>query len=294
MSDDAPAVAAVSHDDNPGGVSIEQLVAELPAPVAELGAGAHWDVVRVAPTGATVWRLRRADGSLVYLKVAPGAGGAAEALRVEAGRLGWLAGVLAGNDLDVPTVLASVTDEASGEHYLAMTALAGEPADRSGARGDAESLLALLAGALRTLHDRPVPSADGAVSSVDDLLARAGERVRSGAVDRSRFQPIHARYTPEQLYEHLLVLRPTSGEDPVVVHGDPALDNTIIDGGRVAGYVGVGRARVADRYLDLAIVARELARHVSPHALGPFFSAYGIDAPDVRKVDFYLMLDEFS
>jgi aminoglycoside phosphotransferase len=193
----------------------------------------------------------------------------------------------------VPAVLASVTDAASGEHYLATAEVAGEPADRSGARGDGEALVALLARGLRALHDRPVTVADPLAVSVDDHLARAGDRVRQGLVDRSAFEPIHARYTPEQLYEHLLALRPPVPEDRVLVHGDPTLDNTIVAGDRVAGYVDVGRAGVADRYLDLAIVARDLANRVSPHALGPFFAEYGIEAPDVGKVDFYLLLDEF-
>jgi kanamycin kinase len=70
------------------------------------------------------------------------------------------------------------------------------------------------------------------------------------------------------------------------------LDNTRVDAGRVVGYTGAGGAGVADRYLDLAVVARELADRVSPHALGPFFAAYGIDTPSMRKIDFYLLLDE--
>jgi aminoglycoside phosphotransferase len=130
-------------------------------------------------------------------------------------------------------------------------------------------------------------------SSIDDRLALAARRLGAGLVDPREFEPIHSRYEPETLYEHLLTMRPPGPEDPVVVHGDPSLDNTILAGDRVSGYVDLGRAGVSDRYLDLAIVSRELATRVSPHALGPFFAAYGLDAPDVRKVDFYLLLDEF-
>jgi aminoglycoside phosphotransferase len=131
------------------------------------------------------------------------------------------------------------------------------------------------------------------VVTIDDRLASAAQRIEEGLVDPREFEPIHARYRPEQLYEHLLTMRPPGPEDAVVVHGDPSLDNTLLAAGRVTGYVDLGRAGVSDRYLDLAIVARELATRVSPHALGPFFDAYGVDAPDVRKVDFYLLLDEF-
>jgi aminoglycoside phosphotransferase len=281
---------AVSVADNPGGVSIDRLVAELPPPIADLGTGARWSVVQVAPTGATVWRLDRTGGAAVYLKVAPEAAGAAGRLRREEERLGWLSD-LAGAALALPAVVASATDPETGDHYLALTEVPGLHAGRAETRGDAESLIGALAAGLRALHELPATTGP-AVTTVDDLLARAGARVEEDLVDPRRFEPLHARYTPGQLHQHLITLRPPGPEDPVVVHGDPRLDNTLVRDGRVSGYVGLSRSGVADRYLDLAIVARELAKYVSPHALGPFFAAYGIDAPDVRKVDFYLLLDE--
>src|SRR6185503_20479499 len=73
-----------AHAGNPGGMPIEQLVAELPPAVAGLGAGARWNVVAVAPIGVTVWRLERPGEPAVFLKVAPDAGGGAARLRAEA------------------------------------------------------------------------------------------------------------------------------------------------------------------------------------------------------------------
>lgn len=305
--------AVHSYDDNPGGVSIDRLVAELPPAIAAVGAGTRWQAIGVAATGTTVWRLERVGEPAMFLKVAPEVGGGAALLRAEADRLAWLSRLLAdaaphsGVDpggsrgrfgggpvagISVPSVVASATDPASGEHYLATTELVGSPAARSEILTDAEALIDALASGLRALHDLPRAPCPFVVS-VDGLLREAAERVRLGLVDRRQFEPIHARYSPEQLYRHLLAMRPEVPEDPVVVHGDPTLDNTLIAGGRVAGYVDLGRAGVSDRYLDLAIVARELATRVSPHALGPFFTAYGVAGPDVRKVDFYLLLDEF-
>ena len=41
-------------------------------------------------------------------------------------------------------------------------------------------------------------------------------------------------------------------------------------------------------------LARSLAHAVSPEALGPFFDAYGVELPDVRRIDFYVLLDELA
>jgi aminoglycoside 3'-phosphotransferase II len=282
--------AAVSLADNPGGVSIDRLVAELPPGIAELGAPARWEAVSVAANGATVWRLERPAGHRVYLKAAPEAGGAAGQLRGEADRLRWLS-ALPIDGIALPSVIESATDAETGDHYLALTEVPGIPATRSEALGDAETFVGTLAGALRAVHDVPFRAASFACP-VDELLARAGQRVADGLVDRRTFGPLHARYTPEELYRHARDLRPPGPEDTVVVHGDPRLDNTLIGDGAVTGYVDLGRAGVGDRYLDLAILSRELANQVSPHALGPFFAAYGLDQPDLRKLDFYLLLDE--
>jgi aminoglycoside phosphotransferase len=298
-SDDRPSTdtgASVSVADNPGGVSIDRLVAELPPAIAELGAGSQWSALAVASTGVTVWRLDHRDAPRVILKVAPAAGGAAAELRAEAERLQWLGDVIraAGSpgDVTVPEVIVSAADGTTGDQYLAMTEVDGTPASQAEVRADADTLITALATGLRWLHELPVGAA-GHRSSIDDRLSLAAQRLGAGLVDPREFEPIHSRYEPERLYEHLLTMRPPGPEDPVIVHGDPSLDNTILVGGRVSGYVDLGRAGVSDRYLDLAIVARELATRVSPHALGPFFTAYGLDAPDVRKVDFFLLLDEF-
>jgi aminoglycoside phosphotransferase len=293
----APVGPELAHAGNPGGVPIERLVAELPEALADVVAGARWEPVEVAASGRTRWRLERCGRPAMFLDVAPEAGGEAERLRVEGDRLVWLSAVLAdpASTVSVPSVLASVADPASGEHYLATSSIAGSPASRFELMVDADALISALATGLRALHDRRPPAHGPSPISIDGLVAQAGERVRRGDVDRGRFQPVHAHLSPGQLHGHLSRMRaalPEPPDDRVVVHGRPTLDNTWVDAGRVAGYVGTGRAGVADRYLDLAVVARELADKVSPHALGPFFAAYGIDAPDLRRLDFYLLVDE--
>jgi aminoglycoside phosphotransferase len=121
------------------------------------------------------------------------------------------------------------------------------------------------------------------------------QRVEQGLIDPVRLSPPYRRYRPDQLFDHLVTGRPpepAAGPDHVLVHGNPTLANTLMEGGRVSGYTGWARAGVGDRYLDLAVIARDLAARVSPHALGPFVDAYGIEAPDVRRLDFFVLLTE--
>jgi aminoglycoside 3'-phosphotransferase-1 len=299
MADASPAgeppAEEPTHLGNPGGVTIEQLTAELPPDIAELSKDARWQPAGVNRDGTTQWRLERpGTAATVLLSVAPDAGGAAAALRAEAERITWLAGLLAASTptwpVAVPDVLASTTDPESGEHYLAIARPDGQPADRPEVWSDPEGMARALATGLRSIHDLPLD--DRFACSVDGALESAGDRVRRGLVDARAFDPLHAKYRPDELYEHALAIRPDGPEDPVVAHGNPTLRNTLVADGRVVAYLGLGHSGVQERYHDLAVMARELAHRVSPHVLGPFFSAYGLDLPDLRKLDFHLLLTE--
>jgi aminoglycoside phosphotransferase len=156
---------------------------------------------------------------------------------------------------------------------------------------EVEALIRSFAQALRRLHELPI---DGCPFDrrVDHELPRAGARVDAGAVDAAALSPAYRRYAPARLHELLVQSRPAGDEDLVVVHGSYGLNAIHLEHGAVTGYVDLARAGIADRYVDLAIAARELARTISPEALGPFFVEYGIDYPDLRKIDFYVLLDE--
>ena len=75
----------------------------------------------------------------------------------------------------------------------------------------------------------------------------------------------------------------------MVCHGDPCLDNILIDPETltVQGILDAGRLGRADRWLDLAIVLRDLGGSSSA-----FAAAYGL-VPDPAKERFYRLLDEF-
>lgn len=58
------------------------------------------------------------------------------------------------------------------------------------------------------------------------------------------------------------------------------------------GCIDVGRVGIADRYQDLAILWNCLGEF-SPSLQKRLFQKYGIDNPDMNKLQFHLMLDEF-
>jgi kanamycin kinase/aminoglycoside 3'-phosphotransferase-2 len=238
---------------------------------------------------AAVWSGETADGRAIFVKTAPAVDGddasGAQLLAAETVRLRWLR-----DRAPVPEVLAWSVG-ADGRAFLVTTALAGAPATAPEHRGDAELLVATVARALRRLHDLPIDDCPFD-SRLAGQLATAERRVELGLVDQSDFEEPYRPYSPARLFELLVDSMPAHDEDLVVVHGDCTLDNLILDGGEVTGFVDVGRSGVGDRYLDLAVIARELAHHVSPASLGPFFDLYGLDRPELRKVDFYVLLDE--
>lgn len=267
---------------------------DLPRAIASLVEGASWTEVLGGVSDARVLLVRAVDGTARFLKVATGdpddAESPAGALAAEHRNLRWLAG-----RVPVPVVVAF----ASGRDgtFLLTDAAPGSPATLPDHHQDPSALVRALATGLRRIHDLPVDEVPDAVG-LEPRLARARTRVERGLVDPADFEPAYARYSPPRLLELLEAARPAAAEDLVVVHGDPTMANLLLgpdEAGELAtvGYLDVDRAGVADRYLDLAIAARSLATNVSPEVLGPFFHAYGIEAPDLLKVDFYVLLDEF-
>ncbi|MGW7482445.1 aminoglycoside 3'-phosphotransferase [Nonomuraea muscovyensis] len=148
---------------------------------------------------------------------------------------------------------------------------------------------------LRALHDIPVDECPFD-ERLDLRLTRARERVAAGLVDPGDFDDDHAGMTAEQVYERLVAERPAD-EDLVVTHGDFTPANVLAppatglrEGGAAAEpvLVDVGALGIADRYVDLAIVLREL----EGQAAADFLEAYGPVEPDRAKLAYYRLMDE--
>jgi aminoglycoside phosphotransferase len=125
-------------------------------------------------------------------------------------------------------------------------------------------------------------------------VEKAHRRLVTGVVDGHDFDDERSGWTAESAFAELLATRPTS-EDLVFTHGDYCLPNIIINpqNWTISGFIDWGRAGVADRYQDLALVGRSLAYNFSPDWIEVLFREYGLSEIDYAKVQFYKLLDEF-
>jgi aminoglycoside 3'-phosphotransferase II len=95
-----------------------------------------------------------------------------------------------------------------------------------------------------------------------------------------------------ELFGSLQSTRPDL-EDSTVKHGDPCLSNLIFKKGRFSGFVDCDRCGRADRYQDLALGHRGIARNFGSTAGENFLAAHGLEHVDTEKLSYYRMLDDF-
>ena len=254
----------------------------LPVALRELTAGCRWQRVTVGASGAEVFLLARTGAAPWYLKItgrAPGVDTTAEARRLE-----WLHG-----RLPVPGVVAFVDEPAAS--YLLMTALPGLDATAPTFLAEPERLVRLLAQGLCRIHALPMEDCPFD-HRLDAEIARAEARLRHRQVDETDFDQQRQGQRAADLFQTLRLTRP-GAEDLVFTHGDYCLPNIMIDAGQVAGFLDLGRAGVGDRYRDLALAARSITYNLGALWQPLFFQAYGLDTPDVAKIEFFQLLDEF-
>ncbi len=246
------------------------------------GAGAAPVMLAHVATGmsdAAVFRATQAGQPPRYVKVACDA--AAGALREEAARTQWLAA----RGIPVPKVLRS-EDRPDGFAML-MTGIAGEPADTSAL--STPRLIAALAKAVATLHALP-PGDCPFDETLAARLGRAQTDVDSGGVDPADFEPRNKDVAPAELLRRLREAPPR--EDLVVVHGDLTLANMIVDDRGGCGFIDCGHAGRGDRYIDLALLAADIAAHRGALAGRQFLAACGATHWDAAKAAYFLDLYE--
>lgn len=235
-------------------------------------------------SGAKVYYLPELGA---YLKIGNATG--ISDLGREKAALEWLSG-----RLNVPTVLGF--ESRIERDTLLISEIPGIPASKHVASGltveTAKEFVAEGARAMRAIHGIDFR---GCLldESLDAKLELAGENVRLALVDESDFDEDNARKTAAMVYEEVLRERP-SGEDLVFTHGDLCLPNIIMNEGRVAGFVDLGRAGVADRYQDIALFHRSFHSNcgIEVDFEGVFCEAYGIPELDRAKLEYYRKLDE--
>lgn len=240
--------------------------------------------VTVGRSGAATWRVIRERGDW-FVKAQP-AHRLATSLVGEAERLRWLA-----VHQPVPEVVDFGNDDEV--EWLVMTALRGSDATRPDHGAEPERLIHTLGVALRRFHDT-TPVADCPFDSTTTTdLDRARQRIEADLVDSADFAPLYSGLEADELFEMMIATGIPDQDDQVVLHGDYCVPNVIINEGAVSGFVDVGRCGVGDRHRDLGIAARSMAYNFGGPAVGLFLDSYGVERPDLARLDFYVMLDEF-
>lgn len=245
--------------------------------------GRAWFRNLIGESGAAVHRLSLPGAPDLYLK--HGRGDIATDIADEAARLRWLA-----PHVSTPQVLHVSTDADAA--WLLTTALPGRTAYDvlTSHPSQALNIVDRIAVFLKTLHAIPVarcPFDSGPARR----LSLAHARMQAGLVDVDDFDATHEGWTPQQVWDEMIALRPAAIE-PVIAHGDWSLDNILIEDRAVSGCIDVGRLGVADRYQDLAILWNNLDEF-GPDAQTRFLAAYGIADLDEDRLRFHLALDEF-
>ncbi len=239
-------------------------------------------------SGAEVWRLEWQSERL-FLKVSPQSNDPdpGSSLRNEAEKLGWMRI----QSLPVPEVLDFF--EQDGAEWMLTRALEGQDAAHSPL--EPMRMVRVLADAMRRLYTTPLENCPFN-QGLNFKLKQARIQLEAGRVDPEDFDAENLGQDVHKLYETLLERRPDT-EDLVFCHGDYCLPNVVLlESGTLSGFVDVGRAGVADRYQDLALVTRSLESHHNPrfHGLrGLFLERYGLDRVEQDELEYYRLLDEF-
>lgn len=253
----------------------------VPASLAEAVAGMSWARDAVGEAGAVIHRLHGIKRPALYLK--HGRAETAEDITAEMVRLRWF-----GQYIAAPEVRGFVSTE--DEAWLLISAVPGLTAHQlleREPRRQAEIVTAL-AEHLRAIHS--IPADQCPFNASHPLrLAQARRRLEAGMLGPSDFD--REGSTAEQAWSEMAALLPIE-PDPVVTHGDYSLDNILLAQNRVAAVIDLGRAGVADRYQDLAVLWNCLADY-GEELQSRLFTAYGITEPNLRKLRFHCLLDQF-
>lgn len=241
--------------------------------------GVRLERVTSGMSGARVYRVVQPGRLVRYVKI--GRDGAAAPLREEAARMVWLAS----QGITVPSILR--ISNQPGSYAILMHALPGTPADVS--IMPAPRLAVALGKALAALHTlRPTDCPFDETLGV--RLPRAATAVAAGEIDGADFEAHNRGIAPEVLLARLSA--PQHTEDIVVVHGDATLSNLMIDAEGNVGFIDCSNAGRGDRYLDLAMLAADIAEHHGVEAAASFTAAYGEQNWDAEKAKYYLDLYE--
>lgn len=222
-----------------------------------------------------------------------------EGIHAEAERLVWLTQAMHGRGLTLPGLVAVPDEPDDPDPILVTTWLEGTIDPRL--MRSPEVAVENFGRALASLHEasrRIDLDACPFDASLQDRLVRAAVRVDKGLVDTSSKEDPFNRYSAPELLDRVRqVADATTDPEPVdrvLVHGDLCVSNIVFEPAysSTVGAIDWGFAGVGDRHQDLAITARSLSRNLSGEVLPDFFAAYGLEEPDLLRIETYVLLEE--
>jgi aminoglycoside phosphotransferase len=260
-------------------MNLAEIQKSLPLNIAERIAGAAWRENTVGYSSVKVFRVE-ADAAF-YLKINDRA--SKFSLYEEKIRLEWLK-----NRLPVAEVVSFAADEKN--EYLLTTEVAGVDASDDSLKNDITRVIEELTEGLRMIHALPVEDCPFD-SRLERKIEAARERMRSGLVEENDFDEERLGRTPEDVFREMIENKPAL-EDLVFTHGDYCIPNVILENNGLSGFIDLAEAGVADRYQDLALLSRSVRDNFGAQYEEKVFEFYGI-APDLKKIHFFRLLDEF-
>lgn len=160
-------------------------------------------------------------------------------------------------------------------------------------RLDAERTICRLATTLAQVHDVAI---EPLALRVDvEVVRQPADLVRLAASSAGEPGPAYRHMTRDRLLDVLRAGEATAvcnPQDLVLVQGSPTLANLHFDGPDAIGFADWSGAALGDRYLDLAIAARDVAAVFGPAPVQAFFGEYGLQRPDPVRLDWYLLAVE--
>ena len=205
-------------------------------------------------------------------------------LGVEAECLTWLH-----SKLPVPEVIAFERTET--HQYLLLSALPGVEVLDEELDQDLPERVVLVADGLRQIHSVEIHDCP-LDRTLEQHLRMANDRVADGSIAENDFEDIH-RGSVHDLLNEVVSRRPVV-EDKVFTHGDYSLPNVMVEGGKVSGYVDWRDGGVGDRYRDLSIAVKSIARNWGQEWIEPFIQRYGLTTKlDDARLDYFRLLYRF-
>ena len=198
----------------------------------------------------------------------------------EARILQWLDG-----RLSVPEVVV-VADNDQGE-FMISRCVPGEPIQHC--LHNPSVALELFHGALRQLQAVSIadcPFNSSATVRLTELEYLLAHNLHAKEYDLNQWPNLN---TPEQLLAHLHATIPK--EQPVFSHGDLCDANVFVDTKDQLHFIDLARGGIADRWLDIAFIHRNLREDISENAADIFLEGLG-ERDEPMNREFFEQLDE--